>query len=409
MFTVLMLFGCVSNQDNSQPANGNNDSNTDQIDGPIKIGVVIPLSGSSADVGKEIKKGYDFAQEEINSNGGIEALNGAEIEFVYGDHKGDPKEGDKVAQRLLEDEDAVMLTGAYETGVTMQVAQVAERSQVPFLVPYSAGNVITESDFTYTFRTRPKSTKWVEAEYEFLDHLNDKGNMKLSTVGSLWEDGAWGQDTSEDIKELASKYDYDLISDVSFGSDSQSLTTQLTELKSSNADVILGASYLEDTMKVMETMDSLNFKRPYFSIGTTEIHKDFLQLGDLAEGQVGTTSWLPDMTEETKKVNKEFEEEYNEDMNDDAAYAYSASYIMKEALEKAEDINPNQLHETFRNGEFTSEKANIIPTEDDVITFNENGQSEETLITIGQVQDNKWVTVYPEDYSSKDFSKGQWF
>ena len=49
------------------------------------------------------------------------------------------------------------------------MAQVAERRKIPYLVPYSAANRITESGLKYTFRTRPPSRLWVDAMYKYLD------------------------------------------------------------------------------------------------------------------------------------------------------------------------------------------------------------------------------------------------
>ncbi|MBU8918847.1 ABC transporter substrate-binding protein [Neobacillus sp. 114] len=416
--TILILLlsslaACVRPESQSSSSKSTDGKSTkvnsnEKIEGPIKVGVVIPLSGPSSQIGEQVKKGYELALEKINASGGVKALNGAKLEFVYADHTGKPDVGAREAQRLVNDEKVVMLTGSYESGVTMAVAQAAERMGVPYLVPYSAGNIITESGFKNTFRTRPPSKVWVETQYEFLKYLNDNFSKNITKVASLWEDGAWGQGTGTDIKEIGKKYGLDIVADVSFRSGSQDLSTQLTKIKSSGANAILAASYLNDTMKAQQTMASLNFQRPYLSIGTTEVHDDFFQLGKLAEGQVGSTAWLPDISEIAKKVGEEFQAKFGNAMNDDAAYAYSASYIIHEALEKSASIDSKQLRDTFATTEFTSPDANIIPTKEGKIKFNEKGQAD-ALIMIGQAQEGKWVTIWPEKYASKKFVDSQWF
>jgi branched-chain amino acid transport system substrate-binding protein len=412
IFLILSaLSGCVSAESKSvekQGALGGNSTEKDNtVKGPIKIGVVIPLSGPSAQIGEQVKRGYDLASEKINASGGVKAFGGAKIEFVYSDHTGQPDVGAREAQRLLKDEKVVMLTGSYESGVTMAVAQASERLGVPYLVPYSAGNIITESGFKYTFRTRPPSKVWVETQFNFLKYLNKEKGKNIKKVAALWEDGAWGQGTVKDIKVIGEKQGMEVVADVSFRSGSQDLSTQLTKVKASGADAIIAASYLNDTMKAQQTMASLNYKRPYISIGTTEVHDNFFQLGDLAEGQVGSTAWLPDISEKAAEVGKEFEAKFGNPMNDDAAYAYSAAYIILEALEKSGSIDKSKLTETFKSTEFTSPDANIIPTKEGKITFNENGQAD-ALIMIAQAQKGKWVTVWPSDYASKEFIDSQW-
>lgn len=409
---VMILSGCVSTQPTTSNTGttGSNSSNSETTTGEnvdvVKIGVVIPLTGASSQIGAQVQKGYDLAEEKINAAGGIESLGGAKIEFVYADHTSKPDVGAREAQRLI-DEGVAMITGSYETGVTMSVAQAAERLKVPYLVPYTAGNSITESGFTYTFRTRPPSTVWVTAQYDFLTYLNEEHGKNIKKVAALWEDGAWGQGTGEDIINIGKEKGFEVAADVSFKSNSQDLSPQLTKIKASGAEAILAASYLGDTMKAQQTMSSLNFKRPYMSIGTTEVHDDFFQLGDLAEGQVGSSAWLPDINEKSTEVGKEFEEKFGVPMNDDAAYAYSAAYIILEALEATGSLDKEQLTEVFRTKEFVSEDANIIPTKDGVIKFNEKGQSEGVII-IAQAQDGNWVTVWPQAYASSEFRDGQW-
>lgn len=409
---VALLAGCVSSQPNQEATTeaSSNSSSSEQttVKGPIKIGAVIPLTGASSQIGEQVKKGYELAEEKINANGGVKAFDGAKIEFVYADHTGKPDVGAREAQRLFNDEKVVMLTGSYESGVTMAVAQASERLGVPYLVPYSAGNTITESGFKYTFRTRPPSKVWVEAQYNFLKYLNSDKGKNITKVAALWEDGAWGQGAGKDINTIGADLGMELVTDVSFRSGSQDLSTQLTKIKASGADAILAASYLNDTMKAQQTMESLDFKRPYITIGTTEVHDDFFQLGDLAEGQVGSTAWLPDISEIATSVGQEFKEKYGNSMNDDAAYAYSAAYIILEALEKTGSIDKAKLTETFRTTEFTSPDANIIPTKEGKIKFNEKGQAD-ALIMIAQAQNGEWVTVWPSNYASKEFIDSQWF
>ena len=99
---------------------------------PMKVGVVIPLSGLTSQVGEKVKAAYQLAEQEINQAGGV---NGEPIQFVFADHQGRPDVGAREAERLVEQEKVVALSGSYESGVTLAVAQVAERRKSPYLVP----------------------------------------------------------------------------------------------------------------------------------------------------------------------------------------------------------------------------------------------------------------------------------
>src|SRR5690606_33180832 len=107
---------------------------------------------------------------------------GEPLKFVFADHQGKPDIGAREAERLVEQENVSALTGSYESGVTLAVAQVAERRRIPYLVPYSAANLITESGLKYTFRTRPPSRLWVDAMYNFLEAAAKQSGKSIDKI-----------------------------------------------------------------------------------------------------------------------------------------------------------------------------------------------------------------------------------
>ena len=372
---------------------------------PTRIGVVIPLSGLTSQVGEKVKAAYQVAEQEINQAGGI---NGEPVQFVFADHQGKPDIGAREAERLVVEEKVVALTGSYESGVTLAVAQVAERRKIPYLVPYSAANRITESGLKYTFRTRPPSRLWVDAMYKYLDTAAKQSGKPIEKIAILAEDGAYGQGTSEDIKKLAAQYGKQVVAVETFRGGAQDLTAQISKIKASGADAVLAASYLNDTMKALQTMNLLQFRRPYMTLGTGEVDVGFFQLGALAEGQVGTTAWLPDIKlKGVPELAQRFKEKSKFEINDDMAYAYSAAYVYKEAAELKKSNDPQVVRDVLASHTFVSDRANLIPRVGGNLKFDENGQAN-SVILVAQAQGGKWVTIWPEAIASQKGALGQW-
>ena len=98
----------------------------------VKVGILLPLSGSVAPIGVNNRRGHEFAVEEINANGGIKALGGAKLEMIDGDTQGKPEIGITELQKL-ERKGVVAIMGAYQSGVTFPVTQVSEKLRVPFI------------------------------------------------------------------------------------------------------------------------------------------------------------------------------------------------------------------------------------------------------------------------------------
>ena len=86
---------------------------------PVKIGYLIPLSGSAAaSIGKDMSRATHLAIKHINEGGGIKALGGAPLELVEVDSRGDAKVAITEVGRLITREKTPVLLGAFQSGVT---------------------------------------------------------------------------------------------------------------------------------------------------------------------------------------------------------------------------------------------------------------------------------------------------
>ena len=95
----------------------------------IKIGALYPLTGNLASTGLDCKRGVEMAVDIINGKydldvplaktEGLPNLGGAKIEVVWADTKGEPKNGQAEAERLVTQDKVVGAIGAYQSAVTI--------------------------------------------------------------------------------------------------------------------------------------------------------------------------------------------------------------------------------------------------------------------------------------------------
>jgi branched-chain amino acid transport system substrate-binding protein len=121
----------------------------------VKIGVIYPLSGNTANDGKHEAEGIEMAAEIINNahpefdplplakTAGLPNLKGAKIELIIADHQGKPDVGQSETLRLITQEHVVAMMGSYESSVSMAATAVAERNGIPYLVGDSVAADIT--------------------------------------------------------------------------------------------------------------------------------------------------------------------------------------------------------------------------------------------------------------------------
>jgi branched-chain amino acid transport system substrate-binding protein len=124
----------------------------------VKVGVLLPLSGSVAPIGQNNRRGHELAVDEINAAGGIKSLGGAKLVLVDGDTQGNPNVGIQETEKLA-GKGVVAIMGAYQSNVTFPTTQIAEKLQVPYIDPVAIADSITEGrNFKYTFKFSPKAT-----------------------------------------------------------------------------------------------------------------------------------------------------------------------------------------------------------------------------------------------------------
>ena len=147
---------------------------TSFADTTVKVGNILPLSGPSASVGLQGKQAREMAVEEINAAGGIKSLGGAKIEMLYADSKSDPNVGVTEAERFINTEKVNVITGAWNSGVTYPSTTVAERYGIPYIVPVSVRDTITERGFKNVFRIAAKDSWWTRDQFQFLDDMKKR-------------------------------------------------------------------------------------------------------------------------------------------------------------------------------------------------------------------------------------------
>lgn len=97
--------------------------------GPLKIGVVVPLTGPIGQAGTALQRGFELGVAKINDAGGI---GGQKVEFVVVDDAGDPANATQLARRLIQQDKVSVLFGTITGDTAEAVAKVSDDSKIPF-------------------------------------------------------------------------------------------------------------------------------------------------------------------------------------------------------------------------------------------------------------------------------------
>jgi branched-chain amino acid transport system substrate-binding protein len=381
----------------------------------IRIGAIYPLTGAAASTGLELKNALELAVDMINNGdqgidlplatkGGLPNLKGAKIKLIFGDHQGNPQTGASEAERLITQEHVVALIGCYFSNVTATASQVAERYGVPFLNPESSSATLTQRGFKWFFRTTPHDDLFVTNFFQFLKDVEKKKNITIKRVALMNENTLFGTETTKLEEKLAGEQNYPIVEKILYPAKSTQLTSEVQRLKAANPDLIMQSSYLGDAILSMKTYKELGVSPDALLANDAGFNdSEFLKtLGKDGEYILSREVWALDLAGKNpliKQVNDIYFKRYQNNFNGNSARSFTGMFVLADAINRAASTDPAAIQKALAATDIPGSKL-IMPWKG--VKFDANGQNTLGAGIIVQVQDGKYVTVWPFDLASRD-------
>ena len=377
---------------------GTNDSGDGQ---EILIGNLLPLSGSAASLGKIGQQARDMAVEEINAAGGIKSMGGAQIKMIYADSKGDSAEGVTQTEKLITEDGVQLITGCYQSGVAMASTEVAERYQIPYFVPVPSDDQITARDMKYVFRLAEKTSWRNRDQVAFIKDMAEKTGTEIKTWAIVYESSSWGQGALTALQQYIPEAGYEIVLDEPFNTGTTDLTPVVLKVKEKNPDVILMVAYVSEAALMTNSFIEQGVSPKAF-IATSGGFADptyFDLTGDNCEYFFDISTWEPDVNRPfSEETNAKFKEKYGYAMNAEAVKAYSAMYIIADALERAGTTDADAICAALAETNLTEGPQQMYSSE---ISFDSTGQMVNAPLVISQFRKvdgvMSRVTVWPAE------------
>jgi ABC-type branched-subunit amino acid transport system substrate-binding protein len=160
----------------------------------IVVGQSAPLTGSNAEIGKDIRDGALAWFKRVNAAGGV---NGKQIELVSIDDKNDRKTAGANAVKLVNEDGAVALFGFASATLSLDAMPIVKEKKVPFFAPFTGADAIHKQN-GYVFVMR---ASYADELVKILEHWkalgftrvtvlhydDEIGNQNFATVARLME------------------------------------------------------------------------------------------------------------------------------------------------------------------------------------------------------------------------------
>ena len=374
----------------------------------VAIGVIYPLSGSSAQIGVDAQKAFETAAEIINKDfdfklplakgEGLQELGGAKVKLVFADHQADPQKGRAETERLITQEKVCAVVGTYQSAVAVTVSQTCERYQVPFLSADNSSPSLHRRGLKYYFRASPHDEMFSKAMFDFFDAQRKKG-QKIETLALFHEDTIFGTDSANAQTKLASERGYKIVSDIKYRANSPSLTAEVQQLKAADADVLMPSSYTTDAILLVKTMAELGYKPKNImaqDAGFSE-KATYDAVGDKLEGVISRGSFSLDLAEKRPMVgliNEMYKAKSGKDFNDYTSRQFMGLILMAEAINRAKSTDGDKIREAMVATDMPGD-VTIMPWKR--VKYDEMGQNNDADPVLLQYLGGKFVTIAPRE------------
>jgi len=360
---------------------------------PIKVGVVLPLTGEQAKFGEIEKNSFQMALEEINKAGGV---NGRSIELLFEDDTGKPEVGRSAVEKLISRDNVIVLTGGYSSSVTYAISAVAQQRKVPFLVTTGSDDKITEQKWDYVFRINPPVSEYPKALNSFLQEV-----VKPSTVAILHENTLFGQSGSKNFAMQCEKAGIKVLIKEGYESGAVDFKPLLIKVKAAKPDLVYMISYVMDAALLMRQSKELDFNPKLFVGGGAgftlpEFGKN---AGAASEDVFSADLWTPTVPYPgAREYFDAYVKRFGHDTEYHGAEAYASMYVVADALKRAKELTPAAVREALVSTDMMTAFGPVK-----FIAYDKKTQQNSLPTYLAQWQKGTLETVWPADVATKPY------
>ena len=357
--------------------------------GPLKVGVLLPRSGFEAGIGQDCQRGVDIAPAIFKSMGL------PELSIVNGDTESNVDVARARAEKMISD-GAQLLVGAFDSGQSSAIAQVAEQKGIPFVINIAAAPDITEQGYKYVFRNFPTAGMILSDAFADQKEIFSIVGAAPKTVVFMHVNDTFGTAMSKGIGAVMPKFNmpYKIVEEIAYDPAARDLSVEVSKAKATNADAILLVSRLNDAMLLTRELVKQRWTpQAILSMGPGWYEDQYIKtLGKLSDGPISFVPWY----DPNKKLSQVLEAALAKsspgvNLNVNHIFTFEALLVAADAYKRAGSTDPKALADAIRATHIT-DNVSIGPG----IQFNAKGQNDKVQDGAIQNRGGKLVTLAPQ-------------
>lgn len=360
----------------------------------LRVGVVGPFTGPSADFGTPMLNGLKLAVDEINAVGGYL---GRPLELVIKDDKANPDEGLKVSKELLAEQVEAVI-GFCNTGVAAKSLDVFQTAKLPLIIPCATGSPLTAKfpgAESYIFRTSARDA--IQAPF-VVDDIVKRGWTKVAIFADTT---GYGEGGLKDVEKALDAKKLKPVFVARFATGVKDLSTELRAARDAGAEVVFSYTVGPENAVIANGRKALGWKVP--QVGAWPLSFPFFIDGakENADGALMAQTFIAEPSNERRAA---FLSAYARKYQSKrisvpmaAAQAYDTVYILMYSLFGIKDGNVNgpALKTALENMARTY--YGVVATYEKPFSLNDKDSISQNMLVMGMVKNGAVTFAYPED------------
>lgn len=326
---------------------------------PLKIGVLAPISGSSAADGNDIVKGVKTAVEVFKAEGGVPGFSDIVVEVQDG--ACDPRQAVAAANKLANMKVAGVI-GEYCSSATIPASEVLNEEKIIMITPASTNPLVTQRGFKYMFRMCGLDVHQSDAAVKFMTQV-----LKAKTVFVVDDKTTYSQHLAEYVADKAKTSGMQVLAADHVNEGDMDYSALLDKVKQANPDVFyMSLQNYSAGIRMIKQMRQKGIKAAVLSQDAV-YHPNFIkEAPEDAQGVYFTFGYA----DKNAPVYKKFLEKYKAAHGEPgaySAYAFDSAYSLLAAIKAAGSTDPDKVRaELMKLNQTGASKT---------IRFAENGDS----------------------------------
>ena len=272
--------------------------------GPIKIGLLAPLTGVVASGGKEMVEGVQFYLDQVKGE-----MGGRKVELVIEDDASNPDTALQKARRLVEQGNCHMLIGNLLANTGLAVANYVKGTGTPYFIPIIAADDLTQ-------RQRIKNVIRVAgySASEFTHPLGDwalkQGYKKIATIS---QDYTFGHEQCGGLAQVFTEGGGEIVQQFWHPLNTADFSPYLGQLADLKIDAVFAMETGADATRFIQQYSSfgLKAKTPLLAAMNGTDQSVIRTLGEDCEGIISPAHFAEGSDNPvTQKFVKEYEAKY---------------------------------------------------------------------------------------------------